>query len=294
MIKLPFKVDLTGKVAVVTGGGGVLCSGFCEALAACGAMVAVCGHNIEGPEAVASKIREDGGHAQAFLMNVLDKDSIINARNEIEAAFGTCDILINGAGGNNPKGSTSRDQLTPDDLKAYTDGTLEGVKTFFDLDPDGIEYVFNLNFLGTLLPTQVFALDMAKKHENGIGTTIINVSSMNSFRPLTRIPAYSGAKAAVSNFTQWLAVHFAPVGIRVNAIAPGFFLTKQNRDLLLNPDGTKAPRAEKILAHTPMNRFGETDDLTGTLLWLADSNSSGFVNGVVVPVDGGFAAYSGV
>ena len=290
-MKLPFKVDLSGKVAVVTGGGGVLCSGFCEALAACGAKVAVCGHNIEGPESVAAKIRADGGNALAFVMDVLDKSSIESAREAIINAFGTCDILINGAGGNNPKGSASIDQFTPELMESYIDGTLaEGVKTFFDLDPDGIEYVFNLNFLGTLLPTQVFALDMAKKD----ATTVINISSMNSFKPLTRIPAYSGAKAAVSNFTQWLAVHFAPVGIRVNAIAPGFFLTKQNHSLLKNEDGTNTPRAQKIIAHTPMNRFGEIDDLTGTLLWLADNNSSPFITGTIIPVDGGFAAYSGV
>lgn len=289
-MKMPFKVDLKDKVAVVTGGGGILCSGFCEALAACGAKVAVCDIGVEAAEAVAAKIRDAGGTAAAFKMNVLDKESIIAARNDITAQLGECDILINGAGGNNPKGSTTMDQLTPDLLKAYTDGTLDGVKTFFDLEPDGIEFVFNLNFLGTLLPTQVFALDMAKKQ----GSNIINISSMNSFKPLTRIPAYSGAKAAVSNLTQWLAVHFAPVAIRVNAIAPGFFLTNQNRSLLMNPDGSRTARSEKILTHTPMNRFGEIDDLTGTLLWLADDKSSGFVNGIIVPVDGGFSAYSGV
>jgi len=223
-------------------------------------------------------------------MNVLDKNSIIAAQKTIVETLGPVDILLNGAGGNNPKGSTSRDNLTPEEVAELNEnGTIEGVKTFFDLDPDGISFVFNLNFLGTLLPTQVFARDMAST-----GGTIINVSSMNSFRPLTRIPAYSGAKAAVSNFTQWLAVHFAPVGIRVNAIAPGFFLTEQNRNLLLNPDGSLSPRSEKILGHTPMNRFGVPEDLDGTLLWLADDKFSAFVNGIVVPVDGGFAAYSGV
>ena len=204
----------------------------------------------------------------------------------ITEKLGTCDILINGAGGNNPRGTTTKDYLEPSDLEEK----VEGVKTFFDLDPDGVEFVFNLNFLGALIPTQVFALDMAKKP----GSVIINISSMNSFRPLTRIPAYSGAKAAVSNFTQWLAVHFAKVGIRVNAIAPGFFITNQNTSLLLNPDGSYTARSEKILAHTPMGKFGTPDDLTGTLLWLCDNDASGFVNGVVVPVDGGFAAYSGV
>ncbi len=282
--------DLTGKVAVVTGGGGVLCSGFSKTLAAAGAKVAVCDLREEAAKAVADEINAAGGCAIGVAMNVLDKNSIIAAQKTIVDTLGSVDILLNGAGGNNPKGSTSRDNLTPEEVAELNEnGTIEGVKTFFDLDPDGISFVFNLNFLGTLLPTQVFARDMAST-----GGTIINVSSMNSFRPLTRIPAYSGAKAAVSNFTQWLAVHFAPVGIRVNAIAPGFFLTEQNRNLLLNPDGSLSPRSEKILGHTPMNRFGVPEDLDGTLLWLADNKFSAFVNGIVVPVDGGFAAYSGV
>ena len=226
----------------------------------------------------------------AVEMNVLDKASVESACAKILEKYGAVDILLNGAGGNNPKGSTTKDNLTPEDMEALEkNGTIEGVKTFFDLDPEGISFVFNLNFLGTLIPTQIFARDMAKR-----GGNIINVSSMNSFRPLTRIPAYSGAKAAVSNFTQWLAVHFAPVGIRVNAIAPGFFLTNQNRNLLLNADGSLSPRSEKILGHTPMGRFGVPEDLDGVLLWLADDKFSAFVDGVVVPVDGGFAAYSGV
>ena len=287
---VPFKVDLTKEVAVVTGGGGVLCSGFSKDLAECGAKVAVCDLRLDAAQKVADEIVAAGGCAKAFEMNVLQKESIEAAQKAIVAAFGPVTLLLNGAGGNNARGNTTKDNLTPEDMAALeANGTIDGVKTFFDLDPDGISFVFNLNFLGTLLPTQVFAREMAKT-----GGTIINVSSMNAFRPLTRIPAYSGAKAAVSNFTQWLAVHFAPVGIRVNAIAPGFFLTNQNRDLLLKPDGSPSARAEKILAHTPMNRFGVTDDLTGTLLWLADKKASGFVNGVVVPVDGGFAAYSGV
>ena len=282
--------DLTGKVAVVTGGGGVLCSGFSKTLAAAGAKVAVCDLREEAAKAVAEEINAAGGCAIGVAMNVLDKASIQTAKDLIVEKLGPVDILLNGAGGNNPKGSTSRDNLTPEEVAQLNEnGTIEGVKTFFDLDPDGISFVFNLNFLGTLLPTQVFARDMAST-----GGTIINVSSMNSFRPLTRIPAYSGAKAAISNFTQWLAVHFAPVGIRVNAIAPGFFLTEQNRNLLLNPDGSLSPRSEKILGHTPMNRFGTPEDLDGTLLWLADEKFSAFVNGIVVPVDGGFAAYSGV
>ena len=282
--------DLSGKTAVVTGGGGVLCSGFSKTLAEAGAKVAVCDLRLEAAEKVAAEIRESGGEAMAVEMNVLDKASVEAACAKILEKYGAVDILLNGAGGNNPKGTTTRDNLTPEEVEALdADGTIEGVKTFFDLDPEGISFVFNLNFLGTLIPTQVFARGMAKT-----GGTIINVSSMNAFRPLTRIPAYSGAKAAVSNFTQWLAVHFAPVGIRVNAIAPGFFLTDQNRTLLTNPDGSLTTRADKIITHTPMSRFGVPADLDGTLLWLADSNFSAFVDGVVIPVDGGFAAYSGV
>ena len=284
-MKLPFEIDLKGKNAVVTGAGGVICSGFAKALAQCGAKVAVLDLKLEAAQKVADEIKADGGDAMAVSANVLDKDSLKAARDEIFNTFGTCDILINGAGGNNPKGTTTKEYLFPEDLQS-SDGSV----TFFDLDPKGIEFVFNLNFLGTLLPTQVFAADMAKKS----GSVIVNVSSMNSFKPLTKIPAYSGAKAAVSNFTQWLAVHFCKVGIRVNAIAPGFLVTNQNKAMLINPDGTYTPRSKKILDHTPMDRFGTTDDLTGTLLWLCDNGASGFVNGAVIPVDGGFAAYSGV
>ena len=285
-MKLPFNIDLGGKVVVVTGGAGVLCSGFCRALAACGAKVAVTDREADKAEEIAASIREEGGIAKGFAANVLDRASLEAAREAILKEFGTCDILINGAGGNNPRGTTTKEYLFPEDLE----GEKENLVTFFDLDPAGIEFVFNLNFLGTLMPTQIFARDMAEKKDG----VIINVSSMNAFRPLTKIPAYSGAKAAVSNFTQWLAVHFSKVGVRVNAIAPGFFVTAQNEALLFNPDGTPTPRTNKILSATPMNRFGTPDDLTGTLLWLCDNGASGFVNGVVVPVDGGFEAYSGV
>lgn len=282
--------DLSGKVAVVTGGGGVLCSGFSKTLARAGAKVAVCDLRYEAAKRTADEIVADGGVAVPVEMNVLDKASVEAGAAVVLERLGEVDILLNGAGGNNPKGSTTRDTLTPEEVAQLdADGAIDGVKTFFDLDPDGISFVFNLNFLGTLIPTQVFARRMARR-----GGNVINVSSMNSFRPLTRIPAYSGAKAAVSNFTQWLAVHFAPVGIRVNAIAPGFFLTEQNRSLLTNPDGSLTPRSDKILAHTPMKRFGTPEDLDGVLLWLADDKFSAFVCGVVVPVDGGFAAYSGV
>lgn len=289
-MSVELKFDLTGKTAVVTGGGGVLCSGFSKTLAKAGAKVAVCDLRLEAAQKVADEICANGGVAIAVEMNVLDKTSVEKARDIIYDKLGKVDILLNGAGGNNPKGQTSNEYFTPEDVKLLEEnGTIEGVQTFFDLDPDGISFVFNLNFLGTLVPTQVFARDMVKT-----GGNIINVSSMNAFRPLTKIPAYSGAKAAVSNFTQWLAVHFAPVGIRVNAIAPGFFLTDQNRTLLTNPDGSLTPRSDKILTHTPMKRFGTPEDLDGTLLWLADERFSAFVDGVVVPVDGGFAAYSGV
>lgn len=288
-MKLPFYVDLSGKTAVVTGGAGVLCSDFAKALAACGASVAVCDLRLDAAQIVADEIISDGGTAVAVEANVLDKNSLVSAKAFIDKKFGGCDILLNGAGGNNPRGTTTKEYLFSEDIDPENE-SIKDIVTFFDLDPEGIKFVFDLNFLGTLLPTQVFARDMAKRK----GPVIINISSMNSFKPLTKIPAYSGAKAAVSNFTMWLAVHFAPVGIRVNAIAPGFFITNQNRSLLIKEDGSLTPRSEKILAHTPQNRFGETSDLIGTLLWLCDNNASGFVDGIVVPVDGGFSAYSGV
>ena len=288
MKKLPFSLDLEGKVVVVTGAGGVLCSGFAKTAAACNAKVAVLDLNVEAAQKVADEIIADGGVAIAVKANVLDKACMEEAKAEIDAKLGSCDILINGAGGNNPKGSTSKDYLEEADLENIAEES--GIKTFFDLDPDGISFVFNLNFLGTLIPTQVFAKDMAKKE----GTSIINVSSMNAVRPLTRIPAYSGAKAAISNFTQWLAVHFANVGIRVNAIAPGFFVSAQNQALLFNPDGSPTARTEKILKATPMGRFGKFDELTGATLMLISSKAAGFITGVVLPIDGGFSSYSGV
>ena len=284
-MNLPFELNLKGKTIVVTGGGGVLCGMFAKALGQCGANIAVLDLRLDAAKRVSDEINSAGGHANGYEANVLDKNSIKSAREKILSDFGTCDILINGAGGNNPKGTTTKEYLDYEDLKNDKE-----ITTFFDLDPDGVSFVFNLNFLGTLLPTQVFAKDMAEKKDG----TIINISSMNAFTPLTKIPAYSGAKAAVSNFTQWLAVHFSKVGIRVNAIAPGFFVTDQNRALLFNPDGTPTPRTGKILAATPMGRFGEAEELIGTLLWLVNEKASGFVNGVVVPVDGGFSAYSGV
>ncbi len=278
--------NLNGRVAVVTGGGGVLCSGFAKDLASQGVKVAVLDLNEDAAKAVADEIVNAGGTAIGVACNVLEKSSLDAAREVINEKLGTCDILINGAGGNNPKGTTSKEKLELSDIAEKA----EGVKTFFDLDPKGIEFVFNLNFLGTLLTTQAFAIDMVGK----TNATIINVSSMNAFRPLTKIPAYSAAKAAVSNFTQFMAVHFSDVGIRVNAIAPGFFSTNQNKALLYNEDGSLSPRSEKILGHTPLGRFGTPEDLTGSLLFLADESYSGFITGVILPVDGGFASYSGV
>ena len=283
-MKLPFEIDLKNKVAVVTGGGGVLCGMFAEAIAKAGAKVAILDLREESAQAVADKITKDGGCAIGVKANVLEKASLDEAKAVVNEKLGSVDILINGAGGNNPKGTTSNEYYDPKDEE------LEDVKTFFDLDPDGVSFVFNLNFLGTLLPTQVFARDLIGKKD----ATIINISSMNAFSPLTKIPAYSGAKAAISNFTQWLAVHFSKVGIRVNAIAPGFFVTDQNRALLFDDNGNPTPRTEKILSQTPMDRFGEKEELIGTLLWLLCPEASGFVDGVVIPVDGGFSAYSGV
>ena len=278
--------NLKGRVAVITGGGGVLCGGFAKDLARQGVKVAVLDLREESANAVADEIKAEGFEAIGVACNVLDKDSLENARSIVNEKLGTCDILINGAGGNHPSGNTTKEKFELCDLTEKA----EDVKTFFDLDPKGIEFVFNLNFLGTLLTTQVFAKDMVGK-ENA---NIINISSMNSYKPLTKIPAYSAAKAAISNFTQFMAVHFSEVGLRVNAIAPGFFCTNQNRALLYNEDGSLTPRSEKILGHTPLGRFGVPEDLTGALLFLSDETYSKFVTGVIIPVDGGFSAYSGV
>ena len=283
-MKLPFKVDLTDKTAVVTGGAGVLCTPFCKALAACGAKVAVLGLHKEKAEALAAEIRKEGGEARGFGVDVVNEEALKAVHEEILDLYGPCDILINGAGGNNPA-ATADDEF-------FSMDTLEDPekKSFFDLSQEGFSKVFSLNIMGTLLPTQVFARDMVEK---GRGC-IINISSMNAFTPLTKIPAYSAAKSGVSNFTQWLAVHFAKSGIRVNAIAPGFFSTAQNKALLWNDDGTPTARTGKILSATPMGRFGEPEELLGSLLFLCDDGCSGFMTGVILPVDGGFNAYSGV
>lgn len=276
-MKTPFNVNLADKVVAITGAGGILMSEFAKALAANGAKVALLDINLEAARKYADEI---GENALAVKTNCLDKQDIVNAKKVINEKWGKVNFLINGAGGNSPKASTDNEYMTPD---------LTGVKDFFALDESGLKFVFDLNITSAFLVTQVFAEDMVQT-----GGNIINISSMNAYRPLTKIPAYSAAKAGISNFTQWLAVHFAPCNIRVNAIAPGFFVTKQNEALLFNADGTPTARTGKILAATPMKKFGESSDLIGTLLWLASDEASGFVTGVSIPVDGGFSAYSGV
>ena len=275
--------DLSGKVAVVTGAGGVLCSYFAKVLARAGAKVALLDLNYDAAKTFADEINSEGGTAVAYACNVLEKETCYAVADKIEREIGKCDILVNGAGGNNPKATTDKEYFEIGDIDADT-------KSFFDLDTAGVGFVFNLNFLGTLIPTQAFARQMVGRE----GCSVLNISSMNAYTPLTKIPAYSGAKAAISNFTQWLAVHFSKVGIRVNAIAPGFFSTKQNSNLLWNSDGTPTARTGKILAATPMGRFGKTEELEGALLFLLNEKAASFITGVVLPVDGGFSAYSGV
>lgn len=284
MEKNVLNTDLTGKVAVVTGAGGVLCSAFAKVLARAGAKVALLDLNEEAAQQFAGEINDEGGMARAYKCNVLDKDMCYAVANQVMADLGPCDVLINGAGGNNPRATTDKEYFEPGDLEADT-------KSFFDLDESGVEFVFNLNFIGTLIPTQAFARQMVGRE----GCNILNISSMNAYTPLTKIPANSGAKAAITNFTQWLAVHFSKAGIRVNAIAPGFFSTKQNAALLFNPDGTPTARTGKILAATPMGRFGDSEkELAGAVLFLLNNEAASFITGVCIPIDGGFSAYSGV
>lgn len=275
-------IEFNDKVVVITGAGGVICGYLAKEFAKAGAKVALLDLNEAAAQKYADEIIAEGGIAKAYKANVLDKENLEIVKEAVLADFGAVDILINGAGGNNPKATTDN-EFHELELPAET-------KTFFDLDKAGIEFVFNLNYLGTLLPTQVFAKEMVGRK----GANIINISSMNAFTPLTKIPAYSGAKAAISNFTQWLAVHFSKVGIRCNAIAPGFLVTNQNRGLLFDEAGNPTARAHKILTNTPMNRFGEAEELVGGVFFLADESLASFVNGVILPIDGGFAAYSGV
>ncbi len=273
------------KVIVITGAGGVLCGTLAKALAKEGHKIAVLDLKLDAAEAVAKDIKKEGGTALAISADVLKKDSLEEARETIHKELGKCDILINGAGGNHPLATTSHTHLTKDEMENKT----EDLKTFFDLDLEGVQFVFNLNFLGTLLPTQIFAKDMLGRKN----CSVLNISSMNAFTPLTKIPAYSGAKAAVSNFTQWLSVYMSKMGIRVNALAPGFFLTEQNRSLLTNEDGSLTERGNSIIQRTPLERFGKPEDLIGTTLWLCGDGAE-FVTGVIIPIDGGFNAYSGI
>ena len=282
-MKLPINTDLKGKVAVVTGAGGVICSMIAKALAQSGAKVALLDLNEDSAKKYAEEITCSGGIAKGYKANVLDKESLKKCHELVLKDLGKCDILVNGAGGNNPRATTDKEYFESGDLDSDT-------KSFFDLEQSGVEFVFNLNFIGTLLPTQEFAKDMVDRD----GCNILNISSMNAYTPLTKIPAYSGAKAAVSNFTKWLAVHFSKVGIRVNAIAPGFLSTNQNKSLLWNEDGTPTARTGKILAATPMGRFGEIEEILGSVLFLLNNEAASFITGVVIPIDGGFSSYSGV
>ncbi|MGI8162890.1 SDR family oxidoreductase [Staphylococcus haemolyticus] len=280
-MKLPFDIDLTDKVVVITGGTGVIGSAMSTALAQSGAKVAMVGLR-EDASGLVETIKALGGESQVFLGDVTNKEDMKRIKQEVNDTFGSVDILINGAGGNAPKGTTDDERFEGD--------SDQDKQTFFNLDEESVGFVMDLNFLGTFIPSQVFATDMLDKAD----ATIINISSMNAFTPLTKIPAYSGAKAAISNFTQWLSVYFSKTNIRVNAIAPGFLLTKQNEALLLNEDGSYTARSEKIINATPMERFGKPEELVGALLFLVSKEASSFVNGVVLPVDGGFNAYSGV
>lgn len=284
MNKNVLNTDLTGKVAVVTGAGGVLCSEFAKVLARAGAKVALLDLNEVAAQKYADEIVAEGGVAKAYKCNVLETENCEAVAEQVKADLGPCDILLNGAGGNNPRATT--------DNEYHEIGDLENadLKNFFKLDPSGVSFVFNLNFLGTLLPSQAFAKQMIGRE----GCNILNISSMSAFKPLTKTVAYSAAKAAISNFTEWMAVHFAHIGIRVNAIAPGYFSTAQNKSLLWNEDGTPTPRTGKILAATPMGRFGEPEELSGAVLFLLNNQAAGFITGVVLPIDGGVNAYSGV
>ena len=281
MIKLPLNIDYTDKVVVVTGAGGLICGAMARAFAQCGAKVAALDLNEEAVKKLANELKEEGFICEGYKANVLDIENLEQVHQAVLADLGKCDILVNGAGGNNPKATTDNE---------YQHEAKEGGKSFFDLDPSGVDFVFKLNFQGTLLPTQIFAKDMVSNSKG----CILNISSMNAYTPLTKIPAYSAAKAGISNFTQWLATHFAGTGIRCNAIAPGFLVSAQNKALLFNEDGTPTARSAKILKGTPMNRFVDADELLGATLFLCDDNSASAITGVVLPIDCGFSAYSGV
>jgi len=281
MLNLPLNVDYNNKVVVVTGAGGLICGTMARAFAQSGAKVAALDLNEEAVKKLADELKSEGFICEGYKANVLDPEALKEVHEKVVSDLGECDILVNGAGGNNPRATTDNE---------YHHEAKEGGKSFFDLEADGVDFVFKLNFQGTLLPTQVFAQDMVKKGKG----CILNISSMNAYIPLTKIPAYSAAKAGISNFTQWLATHFAGTGIRCNAIAPGFLVSAQNRSLLFNEDGTPTPRSAKILNGTPTHRYVESEELLGATLFLCDDRSASAITGVVLPVDAGFAAYSGV
>ncbi len=281
MIQLPLNVDYSGKVVVVTGAGGLICGAMARAFAQSGAKVAALDLNEEAVKALAAELRAEGFICEGYKANVLELDALEEVHQAVLKDLGPCDILVNGAGGNNPRATTDNE---------YHHEAKEGGKSFFDLDASGVDFVFKLNFQGTLLPTQVFAKDMVEKKQGNI----LNISSMNAYTPLTKIPAYSAAKAGISNFTQWLATHFAGTGIRCNAIAPGFLVSAQNKALLFHEDGTPTARSAKILKGTPMDRFVDAEELLGGMLFLCDDRSASAITGVVLPIDCGFAAYSGV
>ena len=281
MIDLPLNIDFSGKVAVVTGAGGLICGAMARAFAQSGAKVAALDLNEEAVKKLADELKAEGFICEGYKANVLEPESLEAVHQAVLKDLGPCDILVNGAGGNNPRATTDNE---------YQHEAKEGGKSFFDLDAGGVDFVFKLNFQGTLLPTQAFAKDMVAKKAG----VILNISSMNAYTPLTKIPAYSAAKAGISNFTQWLATHFAGTGIRCNAIAPGFLVSAQNKALLFNDDGTPTARSAKILNGTPTNRFVDASELLGATLLLCDDKSASAITGVVLPVDCGFAAYSGV
>ncbi len=281
MANLPLNIDFSGKVVVVTGAGGLICGAMARAFAESGAKVAALDLNEEAVKKLADELKAEGYVMEGYKANVLDPEALEAVHQAVLADLGPCDILVNGAGGNNPRATTDNE---------YQHEAKEGGKSFFDLEPNGVDFVFKLNFQGTLLPTQAFAKDMVAK-KSGV---ILNISSMNAYIPLTKIPAYSAAKAGISNFTQWLATHFAGTGIRCNAIAPGFLVSAQNKALLFNADGTPTARSAKILNGTPTSRFVDADELIGATLFLCDDKAASAITGVVLPVDAGFAAYSGV
>lgn len=281
MINLPLNIDFGGKVVVITGAGGVICGAMARAFAQSGAKVAALDLNEDAVKALAEELTSEGFICKGYKANVLDSAALEDVHAAVLHDLGKCDILVNGAGGNNPKSTTDNE---------YHHEAKEGGKSFFDLDSAGVDFVFKLNFQGTLLPTQTFAKDMVN---SGAGC-ILNISSMNAYTPLTKIPAYSAAKAGISNFTQWLATHFAGTGIRCNAIAPGFLVSAQNYNLLFNADGTPTARSAKILNGTPMGRYVDASELLGATLFLCDERSASAITGVVLPIDCGFSAYSGV